>query len=475
MASLQHDVSATTRYDHPKFNSRGRNMTMTAVADDRSQTPLGIRVKLSIMMFLQYAIWGAWLPLFFDFLTGYRKLAPEQAAMLFTVGATGALIAPFVAGQIADRWFNTEKFLAISHLVGAVLVWQLAVVSSYGGLLVLSLLYAIVYAPTLALTNSLAFHHLVDRDREFGKIRLWGTIGWIVVGIAIGQWLYYMRSTGSTPAEIDFSRVAGKADSLKLSAILGIVMGLFCLILPKTPPRRDKQNFAAAEAIAEVMRSRALLVLFLVSFVIACVHQFYFVLTSGFLRETVEKSGAGAVATGINRIFGVGGGGLMTIGQISELVVLAIMPFIIKSIPRKVVLLVGVLAYTLRFAIFAYLPYPWAVIPGLALHGLCFGCFFFLAFIIVDELTTKDIRASAQSLFGLIVFGLGVVGGNYMSGKIGAMSKTATGLNYTVMFSIPMWISLGCLIFLALFYPSRAVRREEPLPSAFPVIPVTES
>src|SRR6185437_11881196 len=148
----------------------------------------------------------------------------------------------------------------------------------------------------------------------------------------------------------------------------------------------------------------------------------------------------------INRVFGVGGGGLMTIGQMSEMVVLAIMPFVIKALRRKTILSIGLLAYVLRFFVFAYLPYPAAVIPALALHGVCFGCFFFIAFMVVDELTTKDVRASAQSLYGLIVFGLGVVGGNLLSGYISSISHTADGLSYTRMFGIPMWISLACLI-----------------------------
>jgi nucleoside transporter len=444
-------------------------MTMTAVADDLRETPLPVRIKLSIMMFLQYAIWGAWLPLFFAYLTGYRGLTEEKAALLFTIGAAGALVAPFLAGQIADRWFNTEKFLGLSHLIGAVLVWRLADVSSYGELIIYSVLYSLIYAPTLALTNSLAFHHLVDRDKEFGKVRVWGTIGWIVVGIAIGQWLLYRHSQGATPAEITHSQVAGMGDSLRLSAILGIVMGIFCFTLPATPPRRDKQNFAALEATREVFRSRALLVLFLVSFVIACVHQFYFVLTAPFLQTTIQSSSAAGVANGINRIFGVGGGGWMTIGQISEMCVLALMPLIVKKVSYKALLCIGVLAYTLRFGIFAYLPYPAAVIPALALHGVCFGCFFFIAFMIVDELTTKDVRASAQSLYGLIVFGLGVVGGNLLSGYISSISHTSAGLSYARMFGIPMWISLACLVMLALLYPARS--RRHVTEAGFEVIP----
>ncbi len=147
------------------------------------------RTSLSLMMFLQYAIWGAWLPLLWPFLTGHRGLSATEVGNIFAVGAVGAIMAPLVAGQIADRFFATEKFLALSHLLGAVLVWQLARLESYSALLWFSLGYSLIYSPTLSLTNSLAFHHLPDRDRDFGKVRVWGTVGWIVVGVGIGQWL----------------------------------------------------------------------------------------------------------------------------------------------------------------------------------------------------------------------------------------------------------------------------------------------
>jgi nucleoside transporter len=438
-------------------------MTTTAI-DAQLQTALNIRVKLSIMMFLQYAIWGAWLPLFFAFLTGHRHLSNEQAGMLFSIGATGALLAPFIAGQIADRWFNTEHFLAISHLVGAVLVWKLAVVDSYSQLIVYSLLYSLIYAPTLALTNSLAFHHLVDRDREFGKVRVWGTVGWIVAGIAVAQWLLYRYTpAGADAATRKAEQLAGMADSLRLSAVLGVVMGIYCLLLPKTPPRRDKQNFAAAEALREIMANRALLVLFVVSFFIACIHQFYFVLTAPFLQTKIQLSSDSGVGMWINRIFGVGGGGLMTIGQISELVVLAMMPFIVQRVQKKIILLVGLLAYVLRFAVFAYLPTPATVIPALALHGVCFGCFFFIAFMIVDELTSKDVRASAQGLFNLVIVGLGVVFGNLFAGKVAAVATLPDGgTDFTKMFSIPMWVGLASLIVLAIAYPKKTAVAGEP-------------
>jgi MFS family permease len=545
------------------------------------ETPADIKVKLSIMMFLQYAIWGAWLPLFYFYLTGYLAIPPLKAGLLFSIAAVGALLAPFIAGQIADRWFNTEKFLALSHVAGAGLVWVLARVETWNQLAVFGLLYSLVYAPTLALTNSLAFHHLVDRDRDFGKVRVWGTIGWIAVGIGVGQWLYRtytpqmaplalawttqansaaplesalgpmirtaleadvaiagvkdnegnliregavqaLTRKGSEPTpeaaksgaadraargapsaskalsdlgwEIDRAdqaaarvatavarqeltlrsgdnppsagelnttlaetaaravqnenQVRGMRDSLRLSAVLGLLMGVYCLMLPRTPPRQGREPFAAKEALQEVVNRRALTVLFLLSFPIGCVHQFYFLQTAPFITSLNIN------AAFINNIFGVGGAGLMTIGQISEIVVLALVPFFAKRFPRKTFLTVGLLAYILRFFVFAYLPKPWAVIPALALHGVCFGCFFFIAFMIVDEMTTKDVRASAQGLYNLVVVGLGTIVGNLFTGYVGTLAtRPDRTTDFQLLFSIPMWIVLACLALLLLAYP----------------------
>ena len=155
---------------------------------------------------------------------------------MFAVGAVGALVAPFVAGQIADRWFATEKYLGISHIIGGVLVWNLATLEGYRSFLVFSLVYSLIYSPTLPLTNSLAFHHLPDRDRDFGKVRLWGTVGWIVVGIAIGQWLRLNHTPAGVSVEaVKAAQFAGMADAFRLSALLGIGMGVYCFFLPSTP------------------------------------------------------------------------------------------------------------------------------------------------------------------------------------------------------------------------------------------------
>ena len=434
---------------------------------------LPLASQLSFMMFLQYAIWGAWLPLMYLFLSRHREFGDAEIGYLFMIGGVGAVFAPFIAGQIADRYFNTEKYLAISHIVGALLVWQLSWIDEYWMFFAFSLMYSLIYSPTLALTNSISFHHLPDRDRDFGKIRLWGTLGWIAVGIGIGQWLLHWHTpAGGTEAEQLAAQAAGIKDAFRLSAILGLMMGVYCLTLPKTPPARGEQSNAALEAIGETRR-QPLLTLFLIAIPISCIHQFYFVHTGPFLGEYQANVGAmDEWARLINRVFGVGGGGLMTIGQMSEILVLAMIPLVAKKLTRKTLLTVGIIAYALRMFLFAYvdsLPMPvmLTLIAGIALHGLCFGCFVFVAFMVVDEQTTSDVRASAQSLFGLVVFGVGIIVGSIFAGHTAEWARIDGVMDYTRLFSVPMWIAVACLAALLAFYPGRRamerLRAERPL------------
>jgi len=416
-----------------------------------SQAPplsTSLRVRLSAMMFLQYAIWGSWLPFLYSFLE-HRRLSGAEIGDMFAVGAVGAIVGPFIAGQVADRYFSTEKFLGISHLLGAILVWQLASIGGYGGFLAFSLLYGLVYMPTLALTNSLSFHHLPDRDRDFGRVRLWGTIGWIVVGLAMGQWLALRHSPAELSGDaLHAAQVAGKADAFRLSAVLGAVMGLYCFTLPRTPPVRGAQRNATLEALGEARR-QPLLTLFLLAVPVSCIHQFYFVQTETFLG--VKQLAAPAWS---RAIFGVGGGGLMTVGQMSEILVLAAIPLVATRVSRKALLAVGLVAYGLRMALFAYvdtLPLPTmaTLLAGIALHGLCFGCFLFVAFMVVDEESSADVRASAQNLFNLVIVGVGVIVGSKIAGWVG---DWAAG-DYRRLFSVPMWASLACLAILLALYP----------------------
>jgi nucleoside transporter len=430
--------------------------------------PLALNVRLSIMFFLQYAIWGAWLPLLWAFLNGYRKFSASEIGDMFAVGALGNIVAPFVAGQIADRYFSTERFLGISHLIGAALIWQLPALDSYRSFLLFSLLYSLVYSPTLSLTNSLAFHHLPNRDRDFGRVRVWGTIGWICAGIGVAQWLriYYTPAGDASEAVKAAAQAAGIGDAFRLSGGLGAILGLYCFFLPHTPPQQGRQAFAAWEARGEVQHNPRLVGLFLFAIIISCIHQFYFVHTASFLAQF--QNDAPRAMSWVNAVFGVGGGGLMTIGQISEMIVLAFMPLVIGRFARKTLLAVGIAAYAVRMALFAFVSQITAatginpIVPlvvGLAMHGLCFGCFIFVAYVVVDEETTSDVRASAQGLLNLVILGIGIIVGSKIAALIAdwaaISAEGASRIDYSKLFSVPMWAALLTLAAFYLLYPGK--------------------
>ena len=266
-----------------------------------------------------------------------------------------------------------------------------------------------------------------------------------------------------TPAGVDkaaqeAAQFAGMADAFRLSAILGIIQGVFCFTLPNTPPTKGKSGNATFEAMGEIKKN-PLITLFLLAVPVSCIHQFYFVHASGFLGSFQSST-----ATKINEYFGVGGGGLMTIGQMAEVLVLASMPFVAKSLSRKSLLAIGLCAYALRMALFAYVDpissstgvAPVAILmAGVALHGLCFGSFIFVAFMIVDEETTKDVRASAQSLFNLVIVGVGTIVGSKIATAVSDWATVNKVTDYTKLFSIPMWASVVCLGLLLAFYPNK--------------------
>lgn len=432
---------------------------MNATASSAPPLSPNLNLKLSAMMFLQYAIWGAWLPILFPFLMGHRGFTLDQAMLVFGAGAAGAIFGPLFAGQLADRHFPTEKLLACLHLLGGVLVWFLSTVASFPLFFALSLVYGLIYAPTISLTNSLAFHHLPNRDRDFGKVRVWGTVGWIAAGIAMGHWLLQMHSPGGADAKaLEVAQNAGRADAFRLSAILGVVMSVFCLKLPHTPPAKEAKEKSATFAAVSRVRFQPLLTLFLIAVPISMIHQFYFVHTSSFLSEIQNREQAAqSAAAWINRILGVGGGGLMTVGQMMEIAVLALMPILTRKVSRKGLLAMGIVAYGARMALFGYTSSMATVILGVALHGFCFGCFVFVAYMVVDEETPADLRASAQNLFNLVIIGIGIIVGSWFSLSVVAKwaAEGAKEGYWTRLFSVPLGMSIACLAALLAFYPSK--------------------
>jgi len=253
--------------------------------------------------------------------------------------------------------------------------------------------------------------------------------------------------------------------------VLGAVLGLFCWTLPHTPPSPNPERRNAFTAALSFVFRQPLLLLFVLAVPMSCVHQFYFVHASPYLSRF--QSGAGGdLAAFFNRILGVGGGGLMTIGQMSEIAVLGLVTVLAKKTSRKSLLGLGLAAYAARMALFAYTDSLATALLGMALHGFCFGCFIFVAFMVVDEETPADVRASAQNLFNLVIIGIGIIVGSWFSlDVVAADAKEAAGNDtspeyFRALFSVPMWIALGCLALLLAAYPGgrRAAELATPTP-----------
>ena len=244
-------------------------------------------------------------------------------------------------------------------------------------------------------------------------------------------------------------------------------MGIYCFTLPATPPTKGKQKNATFEALSSV-KYQPLIVLFLLAVPISCLHQFYFVHTSGFVGAYQAAAGEDSFTKFVNNIFGVGGGGLMTIGQMSEVIVLALIPMWALKFSRKTLLATGVVAYGLRMFLFAFstkiasilgISEAMVLIAGIALHGFCFGCFIFVSYMIVDEETSDDVRASAQSLYNMVIVGFGIIVGSLVAGRVAEWATVDGKMEYQRLFGFPMYVALGCLIALLLFYDSKAGKR----------------
>jgi hypothetical protein len=241
-------------------------------------------------------------------------------------------------------------------------------------------------------------------------------------------------------------------------------MGIYCFTLPATPPNKSESNNATAKALSEI-RFQPLITLFLIAVPVSCIHQFYFVHTAPFVQQVqASLGGEVGISTWINSIFGVGGGGLMTLGQMSEILVLAMMPVLTMAFNRKALLAVGLTAYALRFFLFANVGTVTGVatdsqlamvVGGILLHGLCFGCFIFVAFMVVDEEMTPDVKASGQNLFNLVIIGIGIVVGSLIAGQVAGWATVDDVMQFDKLFNIPMWGAIACLFLFLLLYPSK--------------------
>jgi len=370
--------------------------------------------RLGAMMFLQYALWGAWLPVTARFLSapiaegGLGFTGPQIGMILGLAGSIGAIAAPFIAGQLADRYFSTEKFLAVLMLVGGVLKWYTSMQTTYSAWLILSIAYSIVYMPTIALTNSITFYHIDDQENDFPRIRVWGTIGWIAASWAFPMiWLQTNLSIQWMPpffVGLEVPDVTSRlADALKFSGIISIFFAAYCFMLPHTPPKVDAVEKLAFKKAFQLFNKPSFKILVIASLAISIVHQIYFIQAGPFLSHIGLKD---------SQI-----GPAMTIGQFAEIITMIFLGYFLKNLGFRKVITIGTVAYFARYAVFGTESLPvWLIVVSQALHGICFAFFFAAAFMYVDRITDKDIRHSAQTVFGIIILGGGPVIGGWLSG-----------------------------------------------------------
>jgi nucleoside transporter len=402
-----------------------------------------IRARLSLMMFVQYFIYGAWLVTLGTFLGKSLGASGTQVGLAYSIPAIAAILSPFIVGMVADRFFATERVLATLHLVGGILLYLATTQATFSGFAWLFLAYTLCYMPTLALTNSISFDNMQDPGREFPRIRVLGTIGFIAVGLIIGR-------LGADATALP----------LRIGAGASIAMALYCLTLPHSPPHNAGKPFSARDVLGldalALLKDRSFAVFVLGSFLLCIPLQFYYAFTNPFLNE----------------IGVTGAAGKMTIGQMSEIGFMLLMPWFIVRLGIKKMLLVGMAAWTTRYLFFAYGnagPGMWMLYLGIALHGVCYDFFFVTGQIYVDKQADIRIRAAAQGFIALVTLGAGQAIGSWLSGAVVDMHTSGAGAaathDWRAIWIVPAMGALAVLlIFAALFKPRVvATRMTEPL------------
>ncbi len=403
------------------------------VAQDGSQAnglplPFGLRLRLSVMMFLQYFVWGAWFVTLVTYMLnataadGSRLFQDSLIGDAYGTAAIAAMIAPFFVGMIADRFFSTERILCVLHLVGAVILYYVSKTQSpslfYGGLIA----YFLAYMPTLALTNSLSFHHLTDPGRQFPGVRVLGTIGWIVAGMLVGflhvgdgGYALVVDEFFGIPIDRTFGDMGANGASIEpttlpmwIACAAQVVLGLFCLALPHTPPKQGGdmtvRGVLGLDALA-LMKQPSFAIFVIGSFLICIPLQFYYTFTNGFLNEIGVQNAASK----------------MTYGQVSEIVFMLLMPLFFARLGVKWMLLVGMLAWCARYVLFAFGDTGsamWMIYLGIILHGICYDFFFVTGQIYVDNKAPEHVRGAAQGFIAFVTLGVGLFVGSLVSGRV---------------------------------------------------------
>lgn len=399
--------------------------------------------KLFIMMILEFFIWGAWLPLIWGYMgKDGLNFTDIQITWVGSAFAIASVIGIFFSNQFADRNFEAQKFMAFSHLVGGLAILAMYWATSFPVFFGLMLIHSLFYVPTISVSNSIAFTHLKDATKEFGLVRMGGTIGWI-----LAAWPLYFVLQGKSGAEA----VAASRNIFLVSGVASLALAVFSLGLPHTPPRpagNGDGRFAWLRA-AKFLSKPFLLVLFIVTFIDSTIHNGYFLMAGGFLGSKV----VGIKPEWIMPV--------MSIGQIAEILTMAVLGMVLARLGWKTTMILGILGHAARFGIFAFMPTSQPMIIAVqVLHGICYAFFFATLYIFIDAAFPKDVRSSAQGLFNLLVLGLGDLAAKWffipLQGKLTAADGS---VDYHGLFLWPTGLALGAAVLLLFaFWPPKELQ-----------------
>lgn len=382
---------------------------------------------LSVMMFFEYFVWGAWYVTMGTYMSVNLNSSGVQIGAAYSALAIATMISPFFVGMIADRYFSAQKLMGVLHLAGAVLLYFATQITDNTIFYWVILVYSLLYMPTIALSNSVAFNQMSDPGKQFPMIRVFGTIGWIAQGFIIGQ-----AGLEKTPY------------TFIMAAVVSAVLGLYSFALPDTPPKaKTAESTSFGKAIGSeamvLLKNKSYLVFFITAILICIPLAFYYGFANLFLVEKGMEDAAGK----------------MILGQISEAVFILAIPFLFNRIGVKNMLILGMSAWVLRYFAFGNGDtgeYLWMLYAGIILHGICYDFFFVTGYMYTEKKAGEKIKNSAQGLFTFATYGLGMFIGTWISGFIVDKFQLPEGHDWLRIWSVPAYIALAVLILFILFF-----------------------